>query len=476
MVAPRLMLAAPASGSGKTLLTCGILKALKHRGLKAASFKCGPDYIDPLFHREVLGVPSRNLDTFFTGKETTRYLFCRAAKEADISIIEGVMGYYDGIGGDSVTASSYELAEATDTPVVLIVNAKGMSLSVLAVIQGFLKYREDSRIAGVVLNQISAGVFERLRDRIEQELSIPVFGYVPKCPELIIDSRHLGLVLPEEIEDIQKKLDNLSKLLQTTLDLDGLLALAEAAPEIKCEELAINRDRSFVELGSIKASVQNGKEHKLRIGVAKDEAFCFFYQENLELLTELGAEIVPISLLQDQRLPKELDGLILCGGYPELYAERLSRNTSMRESVRERILGGIPYLAECGGFLYLQKRMEDMDGKLWEMAGVFAGTAYRTSRLVRFGYLTITANGSGQLLQPGEQIAGHEYHYFDCTENGGNYHGRKPLSSRGWDCIQGGKCYAAGFPHLYYYSNPGFVIKFLQMCSAYRAKVRREEA
>lgn len=471
MVAPRLMLAAPSSGSGKTLLTCGILKALKQRGLKAASFKCGPDYIDPLFHRKVLGVPSRNLDTFFTGTETTRYLFCQVAKEADISVIEGVMGYYDGIGGDSVQASSYELAKVTDTPVVLVVNAKGMSLSVLALIQGFLKYREDSRIAGVILNQASAAVYQRLKERIEQELSVSVFGYVPRCPELVIESRHLGLVLPEEIEDIQKKLDNLSKLLQETLDLEGLLALADTAPHIKYQELAMHQERSLLELKSIKTRAQG-----LRIGVTKDEAFCFFYEENLELLTKLGAQIVPISPLHDQNLPEELDGLILCGGYPELHAERLSGNTSMQESVRERILGGIPYLAECGGFLYLQEHMEDMDGKLWKMAGVFAGTACRRSQLVRFGYLTITANGEGQLLPPGEQIAGHEYHYFDCANNGKNYHGRKPSSSREWDCMQGGERYAAGFPHLYYFSNPGFVVNFLQMCSRYQATVRREEA
>ena len=508
MVAPRIMLAAPASGSGKTLITCGILKALTNRRLKTASFKCGPDYIDPLFHREALGVPACNLDTFFTGREMTRYLFCQTAKQADISIIEGVMGYYDGIGGDSVMASSYELAKVTETPVVLIINAKGMSLSVLPVLQGFLQYRQDSRITAVILNQVSAATYEKLKSKMEQELSVTVLGYVPKCPELVIESRHLGLVLPKEVQDIKEKLQDLSKLLETTLDLDSLLRLAETAPEINCkkpENLHLQssqkeRSEKLVsqsegmstknqdpgsqipepvqeedneKLDSVNVMLEVS-EHRLQIGITKDEAFCFFYQENLQLLMELGAELVYLSPLWDQMLPKELDGLILCGGYPELYAEQLYQNTSMRDQIRERIQVGIPYLAECGGFMYLQESLEDMDGKSWEMAGVFAGKAYRTKKLHRFGYLSLTANENGQLLEPGEQIAGHEYHYFDCTENGKDYYGRKPLSSRGWECIQGGNHCMAGFPHLYYYSNPAFVEKFLQKCREYRTKVRRE--
>ena len=193
---PRLMLAAPASGSGKTMITCGLLRTLRNRGMKVSSFKCGPDYIDPLFHQEVLGIPSRNLDTFFTDGTMTRYLFAKAAGNTDISILEGVMGYYDGAGGDTITASSYELADITKTPVVLIVNAKGMSLSVLPIIQGFLEYRRNSRIQGVILNQVSSGTYQRLKKKIEQEISIEVLGYVPKCPELVIESRHLGLVMP----------------------------------------------------------------------------------------------------------------------------------------------------------------------------------------------------------------------------------------------------------------------------------------
>ncbi len=452
---PRLMLAAPASGSGKTLITCGIIKAWKNRGLKVSSFKCGPDYIDPLFHQEVLGIPSSNLDTFFTDGSMTRYLFERAARNTDISILEGVMGYYDG-AGTSTAASSYELADVLETPVVLIVNAKGMSLSVLPIIQGFLEYRKNSHIEGVILNQISAGIYEKLKERIEQELSIKVFGYVPKCPQLVIESRHLGLVMPQEVEHIQEKLQKLSELLEETLDLAALLACAQRAARLERAEPEV--------LKILKKKKYSG----LSLGVARDEAFCFFYQDNLKLLRELGAELVYFSPLHDSELPRDLDGLILWGGYPELYAKQLSRNRKMRSDIQKGIAQGMPYLAECGGFLYLQKSLQDMKGTEWEMTGVYSGKAYRTDRLGRFGYITLTANNDSQLLDRKNTIKGHEYHYFECTENGGDYCAKKPFGGRRWDCIRGGKNYAAGFPHLYYYSNPQFAAGFLRQCSNYK--------
>lgn len=478
---PRIMLAAPASGSGKTLITCGILKALKNRGLKTASFKCGPDYIDPMFHREVLKIPARNLDTFFTDDAMTRYLFGRTAQQTEISVLEGVMGYYDGAGGDTTRASSCELARVTDTPVILVVNARGMSLSVVPLIRGFLEYQVDSRIAGVILNQISFGVYEKLKIRIEQELSLPVFGYVPKCPELVIESRHLGLVMPGEISDIQDKLQKLAELLEKTLEIDNIIACAQGAPELIWEEPEQLKGLKKSCLAWKNSQRKQGASHvfgekkegdaALRIGVARDQAFCFLYQDNLTLLEELGAELLYFSPLHDKALPKDLDGLLLCGGYPELYAKALSENESMRRGVRECIERGTPYLAECGGFLYLQKTLEDMEGHTYPMAGVFPGKGYRTEKLGRFGYITLTAKEEGQLLDRGDTIKAHEYHYYECTENGNAYHGRKPFGSREWDCMQGGRNFAAGFPHLYYYSNPGFVAEFLNQCREKRKPV-----
>lgn len=466
---PRVMLAAPASGSGKTLVACGILTALKNQGLRVSAFKCGPDYIDPMFHQQVLGIPSRNLDTFFTDREMTRYLFGRTASQGEISILEGVMGYYDGAGGNTTLASSYELAEVTDTPVILIVNAKGMSLSVLPVIQGFLSYKKNSRIAGVILNQMSAPVFQRLKDKIEQELSVKALGYVPNCPELMLESRHLGLVTPGEVTDIQSKLQKLAAILEETLDFNGLIACAKTAPELDWKKREFCPAENWHRRGDGVAK----NESRLRIGIAKDEAFCFSYQDNLELLQELGADLVYFSPLREQELPRGLDGMILCGGYPELYAEKLSGNRSMRASIWKKIDKGLPFLAECGGYLYLQEWLEDLEGRQWEMAGVFAGKASPAGRLGRFGYLTLTSDSSEQLLKPGEKIRAHEYHYYTCTENGRDYHGRKPAGGQEWDCIQGGSFYAAGFPHLYYYSNPGFVKRFLERCLEFRLQKER---
>lgn len=463
MKLPRIMLAAPASGSGKTLITCGLLQLFINRGKHPAAFKCGPDYIDPMFHRRVIGTPSKNLDTFFTDDNVTRYLFGKEAQKADISVLEGVMGFFDGVGGITEQASSYELAKVTDTPVILIVNARGMSLSVVPMIQGFLNYRKDSHIRGVILNQTTKMTYLLLKKQIEEELQIKVLGYVPKCPELTIESRHLGLVTPNEIADLREKIEKLAELLQETLDIEGILALANHAPELEWNKINVPKLEFFA------------GEKPPRIGVAKDEAFCFCYQDNLELLQEMGAEVVEFSPLHDKALPDKLDGMSLYGGYPELYAEELSKNTTIKEEVKKAIQGGIPYLAECGGFMYLQKTMEDMKGKQFSMTGVINGQAYGTEKLGRFGYITLTTQKDSQLLARDESIKAHEFHYFDTTSNGSDYHAGKPFGNRTWDCIHGGENYAAGFPHLYYYSNPNFAFRFLESCQKWQQKRMTEE-
>ena len=322
---PRIMLAAPASGSGKTLVTCGILQALVNRGLRVASFKCGPDYIDPMFHSRVIGARSGNLDTFFTDGETTRYLFGRAASEADISIIEGVMGYFDGLGGISEQASSSDVARTLDAPVVLVVNCRGMSLSALALIQGFVEYRKPGQIRGVILNQLPASLYPDLKARIEEGLPVRVLGYVPKAEDLVLESRHLGLVLPGEIERLREKLQKLAALLEETLDLEGLISMAREAPEFLYRQPEIPRAQA--QLPGHGKILRHGT---IRIGVAQDEAFCFTYRDNLQLLQDLGAELVPFSPLADAGLPENLQGLILSGGYPELHAARLAENACGR--------------------------------------------------------------------------------------------------------------------------------------------------
>ena len=382
MKIPRILLAAGASGSGKTLITCGLLQALVNRGLKVASFKCGPDYIDPMFHSRVIGTRSRNLDTFFTDGDRTRYLLAKNASDCEIAVMEGVMGYYDGVGGITSRASAYDLASTTDTPAILIVNSRGMSVSLAAYVKGFLEYKKDSHICGVIFNQMSPMLYPRMKKLLEEELSVKVLGYVPKVEDCVIESRHLGLVLPEEIPELKSRLQKLSEVLEKTLDIDGILELAGEAPELAAPEteMLIQKDTAF----------GYRTEEKVRIGVADDEAFCFFYADNLNLLEQMGAELVRFSPIHDRELPEDLDGLLLSGGYPELNGEALEENQEMCTRIREVILDGMPCLAECGGFMYLHQEMEDMEGKQRRVCGVIPGRAYRTPKLNRFGYITLT--------------------------------------------------------------------------------------
>lgn len=450
---PRILLGAAASGSGKTLITCGLLQALKNRKLQVTSFKCGPDYIDPMFHSRVIGTKSRNLDSFFADEDTVRYLLEKNARDCEISVIEGVMGYYDGLAGISPKASAYDVAKITKTPAVLIVNAKGMSLSAAAFIKGFVEYQEDSQIRGVILNQVSSMMYPRLKQIIEEELSIKVYGYVPVVKDCVLESRHLGLVMPEEIVDLQQKLMELAEILEKSVDIDGLLELAEHAEELPVQESPV--------------AYHTGR--KIRIALAKDEAFCFFYQDNLELLEEMGAELVPFSPIHDKKLPEHIDGMLFHGGYPELYAKKLSENKEMLAAVCAAVQTGIPYMAECGGFMYLHQEMEDMEGHSWPMAGVIHGKSWRMPRLTRFGYITLE---DGTCF--GEHVGAiraHEFHYFDSDRCGEAYTAKKPLSSRSWKCIHSDGQGMSGFPHMYYYSNLRVPEQFLRACEERKAEV-----
>ncbi len=487
---PRILLAAGASGSGKTLITCGLLQALRDRGLCVSSFKCGPDYIDPMFHARVIGSKARNLDTFFTDEETTRYLFAKGAEGTDVSVLEGVMGYYDGLGGVSARASSYELACVTDTPAVLIVNCRGMSLSLLAYVKGFLEFREDSHIRGVILNQCSARMYPAMKDLLETELGVRVYGYVPQLPELQFKSRHLGLVTPDEVEGLRENLRKLGQTLEQTLEVDGLLELAQTAPDIGGRRPRIaavsrqhgepdGRESALRVARDTEAAGQHGepdgRESVLRIAaapvvaVARDEAFCFLYEENLDLLRELGAEVKFFSPLRDERLPRA-DGLLLYGGYPELYARQLSGNCSMRESIRDALRQGLPCMAECGGFLYLQEELEDLEGNSYAMVGALPGRSFYTKKLSRFGYVTLRAAKEQMLGTDVGEIRAHEFHYYDSTVCGDAFRAQKALRPDGWDCMQGNASCVAGYPHLYYYSNPNVALRFLERCAQYRSE------
>lgn len=456
----RVMIAAPKSGSGKTTITCALLQALKDMGRQVVSFKCGPDYIDPMFHQKVIDIPSKNLDTFFTGEEETKYLFMKHRSEEEFAVLEGVMGLFDGLGGVREEGSSYHLAKVTKTPIILVVDAKGMGRSVIPLIAGFLAYDKEQLIKGVILNRMSKSYYEIVKPLIEEELHIQVVGYFPDYKQFRIESRHLGLMMPDELTDIKGQLQAVSEELQKTVSLLQIQQIAEEAEELACQE-GLPYDK--IELNGDVAPV---------IAVAKDEAFCFYYEDNLLMLQEYGAVIEYFSPLHDTKLPEGCSGLLLGGGYPELYAKELSSNIDMIGEIKRAIEGGMPVVAECGGFMYLHSVICDKEENPYAMVGALPASCHYAGKLVRFGYIELEEKQSS-FLPEGEQIKGHEFHYFDSEDNGEDYLVIKPVTGRSYPCVISKENCWLGFPHLYYPSNPAFAKNFVEKARSYRE--RKEE-
>lgn len=447
---PRIMLAATKSGSGKTLITSALLEEMKERGKKVQAFKCGPDYIDPKFHKKVTGVSCVNLDTWFTDHQKTREIFCEHVSEtgADIAVIEGVMGLYDGLGGTQREGSSYDLAAALHCPILLIIDAKGMGLSMEAEISGFLSMDTEHLIRGVILNRTSGSFCKIMKERIERDLPVKVVGCFPEDKSLHLDSRHLGLYLPQEVKELQSMERKAAENLRDGVDIESVFQAAESAPDIEHRQGKSQRVLK-----------------KCRIAVAMDEAFDFYYEDNLRLLEKMGAEIVPFSPIHDSALPGKSDGLYLGGGYPELYARELSENEAMRSQIRAAVTNGLPTIAECGGFMYLHDRIRLPDGTEFPFAGAAHGTCYYTGHLVRFGYMELREK-KPHFLKKGESIRGHEFHYYDSDCNGDDCTALKPVSGRSWACVHETGCSFLGFPHLYWLSCPEFAERFLDACQA----------
>ena len=447
---PRILLGATSSGSGKTAITCGILQALVNRGMSVSSFKCGPDYIDPMFHSNAIGTSSSNLDLFFSEPDTVRYLFTKSAKDSDISVIEGVMGYYDGISSASSRASAYEVSVTLDAPAILIVDSRGASTSVIATILGFLEYKKDSHIKGVILNRMSEKVYQRIKNVIENDLKIDVLGYVPSIPDISLESRHLGLVTPDNIKDIKNKLNLIAEVLEKTVNIDKIIEISKSASSLECQDMPVRK-----------------MEGRPRIAIAKDEAFCFMYRDNLELLEDMGAQIEYFSPIHDECIPAS-DGVILYGGYPELYAEELSRNSSMIESIKKAVSGGMPCIAECGGFMYLHDEMEDPSGTSHSMCGIISGRSYKTEKLVRFGYVDLKSKNDSWILKSNETVKAHEFHYWDSSNCGSDVISTRASGDGSWECIHCENNVFAGYPHIFYRSCPDMIRRFLEACINYR--------
>ena len=431
----QFLLAAPRSGSGKTTMTCALLMALKRRGCAPCAFKSGPDYIDPMFHRAVLGVESRNLDLFFSAPETVRTLYAKGAAGHGAAVCEGAMGFYDGLGGVSDRASAWHLADTLDLPVLLVVEPKGQSLTLAAELNGLVNFRTPSHIAGILLNNCTARMHALLAPMLEKETGLPVLGFLPKLPEAVIGSRHLGLYTAAEVENLQQKLALLADAAEEHIDWPRLLALCEKEPPA----LPVQPEMPPA---------------RVRIAVAQDEAFCFTYAETLEAFRDAGAEVVFFSPLRDTALPENIGGLYLPGGYPELYARELSENTSLLREIKQKIESGLPTAAECGGFLYLGQSLTDAEGQSWPMAGVLPGEAKDAGRLVRFGYAALSADSDSMLFRAGESFPIHEFHHWDSTANGTALAAKKPVGGAAWRCGFVNEHFYAGFPHLYWAGTP----------------------
>ena len=431
----QFLLAAPRSGSGKTTMTCALLMALKRRGCAPCAFKSGPDYIDPMFHRAVLGVESRSLDLFFSAPETVRTLYAKGAAGHGAAVCEGAMGFYDGLGGVSDRASAWHLADTLGLPVLLVVEPKGQSLTLAAELKGLVNFRTPSHIAGILLNNCTARMHALLAPMLEKETGLPVLGFLPKLPEAVIGSRHLGLYTAAEVENLQQKLALLADAVEEHIDWPRLLALCEKEPPALPVQPEMPPTR-------------------VRIAVAQDKAFCFTYAETLEAFRDAGAEVVFFSPLRDTALPENIGGLYLPGGYPELHARELSENTSLLREIKQKIESGLPTAAECGGFLYLGQSLTDAEGQSWPMAGVLPGEAKDAGRLVRFGYATLSADSDSLLFRAGESFPIHEFHHWDSTANGTALAAKKPVGGAAWRCGFVNEHFYAGFPHLYWAGTP----------------------
>lgn len=442
------LVAAPQSGSGKTVMTCALLSALRQEGLNPCAFKCGPDYIDPMFHRAILGIESHNLDLFLSNKETVRQLFERYAENHGAAVCEGVMGFYDGVVGTTDQASSWQLAETLDLPVLLVLRPKGASLTLAAMVRGLQTFRPNNRLAGILLNDCKPMLYQTLAPMLERESGLPVLGYLPPMEEARFESRHLGLYTAGEVADLTGRIQLLGQQARKTLNLPEIFRLCNKRKTIR---------------GSCAVS----NEKHTRIAVARDEAFCFCYEETLDALREAGAETVFFSPLHDTALPEKCAGLYLPGGYPELYAASLSHNEEMRTAIRTAIQEEIPTVAECGGFLYLGQSLEDDAGTPWPMAGVLPGAGVRTEKLVRFGYARMTAQKDSLLFRAGESVPVHEFHYWDSTQNGNACTASKMSGNRSWQCGFATPSFFASFAHLYMAGSPVLAKRFVTAARRY---------
>ena len=399
---PRLILAAPHSGSGKTTIAAGLIAALTARGLRVAPFKVGPDYIDPSFHAQAAGQPCHNLDAWMLGEDALRELFLRRTRDADIAVIEGVMGLFDGVAGHDETGSTAHIARLLSAPVVLVLDAQAIARTAAAVVKGLCEFDARVNVAGVIFNRVGSPTHARmLREAVEGQTKVRVLGALPRAEALNLPERHLGL-MPAAEHDIRAWLQAARSHVEAGVDVDAVLTLARAYPH--------QPTLGFTAHQATAQPPVSAQPDPPLIAVARDEAFSFLYPDNLELLEAAGARLAFFSPLHDASLPDGAGALILCGGFPELYAAPLAANTAMRAAIAQAAADGLPIYAECGGLMYLCEALVDQAGDVHPMCGVLPGRSLMTPRLT-LGYRVARAVRDNWLWRTGETIRGHEFHY-----------------------------------------------------------------
>ncbi|WP_066048969.1 cobyrinate a,c-diamide synthase [Robertmurraya korlensis] len=445
----RLVIAGTGSGVGKTTLTIGLMSAFKKKGLVVQGFKCGPDYIDPSYHTAVTGRPSRNLDSWMLNHELVKEIANRGSEGADISIIEGVMGFYDGKNPTSNDGTTAEISVITQSPVVLVVNCASMARSAAAIVKGFQTFSDDVNIVAVIANRVgSVGHYKLVKAAVEQECGIPVIGYLKREDELSIPERHLGLIPSIERGELEPFFQKIGDLVLETIDVDKLYDLAQA-PEIVVQE---------EQLGIKKAK-------DIRIAIARDAAFNFYYQENLEMLESYGAELVEFSPLNGECLPEHVDGLYIGGGFPEEFVQELSQFNEVKYSIKIAIENGLPTLAECGGFMYLTDAIGTTEGQSYPMIGLIPGVVQMHKKLAALGYREISGEEGNMLFKHNLHAKGHEFHYSTfqpSSELPSAYQtkGMRGLKKEGFLT----RNLVAGYTHLHFGSCPEIVENWVELC------------
>lgn len=453
---PRIIIGGTQSGVGKTTISTGLMAALTKKGKKVQPFKVGPDYIDPSYHTLATGRPSRNLDSWFVGDPVIQELFLRGCRGADLAIVEGVMGFYDGFGALEERGSTAHIAKTLNAPVILIVNAAKMARSAAAIVKGYQTLDPQTQIKGVILNNIgSESHFVMVKEAIEFYTQVPVVGFLPKNGNFTLPERHLGLVMAGEQEKLEQIFANLVEQIEKSIDLDLLLEILESS-------MPLEQPRESI--------FPSGLSQKILLGVARDDAFNFYYQDTLDLLEAYGAELVYFSPLKDKSLPVGIDGLYIGGGYPELFAQQLADNKEIRQVIKAAGEEGLPIYAECGGLMYLTREIKDFAGNIFPMVGLLGARAAMQQKREAMGYMNLEVLEDNFLSSKGDALKGHEFHWSKLEDPDEDLVYLYSSSKRGKIKKEGLKYknVLASYTHIHFGSQPKLAENFINFCAEQR--------